>query len=42
MSKMIIHFYGFYGISTKITYDNTTLAALEKGWIVAYAHVRGG
>lgn len=41
-SKMLIHLYGFYGISSKITYDNITIAALEKGWTIAYAHVRGG
>lgn len=42
VGKMVINLYGFYGISNKITYDNVTIAALEKGWTVAYAHVRGG
>jgi protease II len=42
VGKLLIHIYGFYGISSKITYDNVTIAALEKGWTIAYAHVRGG
>lgn len=42
IGKMLIHIYGFYGIPSKITYDNVTIAALEKGWTIAYAHVRGG
>lgn len=41
-SKTIVHLYGFYGISTQVGYDNVSLAALEKGWTIAYAHVRGG
>jgi protease II len=42
ISKMLIHLYGFYGTPLKVGYDNVTLAALERGWTIAYAHVRGG
>ena len=40
--KLLFNFYGCYGLPTKITYDNVTIAALEKGWTICYAHVRGG
>ena len=40
--KLLLNFYGCYGLSTKVTYDNVTIAALEKGWTICYAHVRGG
>lgn len=28
IGKLLIHIYGFYGISNKVTYDNVTIAAL--------------
>lgn len=28
IGKMVVHLYGFYGISSKITYDNVSIAAL--------------
>jgi prolyl oligopeptidase len=34
--------YGSYGISLDPNFDATRLALLEKGIVVAYAHVRGG
>ncbi len=34
--------YGSYGISLDPTFDATRLALLEKGIVIAYAHVRGG
>jgi len=34
--------YGSYGISLDSNFDATRLALLEKGIVIAYAHVRGG
>jgi prolyl oligopeptidase len=34
--------YGSYGISLDPSFDATRLALLEKGIVIAYAHVRGG
>jgi prolyl oligopeptidase len=34
--------YGSYGISLNPNFDATRLALLEKGIVIAYAHVRGG
>jgi prolyl oligopeptidase len=34
--------YGSYGISIEPSFDATRLALLEKGVVIAYAHVRGG
>ena len=34
--------YGAYGISIDPSFDATRLALLEKGIVIAYAHVRGG
>ena len=39
---MLLNFYGCYGLASRVSYDNVTLAALEKGWTIGYAHVRGG
>ena len=41
-NKMILHSYGYYGLAYDIAYNNTYLAALEEGWSLAYAHIRGG
>lgn len=41
-SKMILHVYGHYGLAYDISFNNTYWAALENGWSLAYAHVRGG
>ncbi len=40
--KLLLNFYGCYGIPTKVPYDNVGIAALEKGWTLCHAHVRGG
>ena len=42
MQKLLLTFYGCYGLPTRIPYDNVGLAALEKGWTLCYAHIRGG
>lgn len=39
---MLVHCYGYYGLSYEIAFNNTYWAALENGWSLAYAHVRGG
>lgn len=41
-TKLLLNFYGCYGLPTQITYDNVNIAALEKGWTICYAHIRGG
>lgn len=41
-NKMLVHCYGYYGLSYEIAFNNTYWAALESGWSLAYAHVRGG
>ena len=40
--KLLLNFYGCYGLSQKVNYDNVSIAALEKGWTICHAHVRGG
>ena len=39
---MLLHAYGFYGMGNEVHYNNVYVRALEKGWVIAYAHVRGG
>jgi protease II len=39
---MILHCYGHYGIAYDLAFNNTYWAALENGWSLAYAHIRGG
>ena len=41
-TKMLLHVYGFYGMANEVHYNNVYIRALEKGWTIAYAHVRGG
>lgn len=41
-NKMLLHVYGYYGLAYEIAFNNTYWAALENGWSLAYAHVRGG
>jgi oligopeptidase B len=41
-SKVIVHSYGCYGECMEPTFDLAMLAALELGFVVVYAHIRGG
>ena len=38
----LLHGYGSYGITLDPAFDSTSLAWLERGGVVAVAHVRGG
>lgn len=42
LRKLLLNFYGCYGLGQRVNYDNVSIAALEKGWTVCHAHVRGG
>ncbi len=39
--KLLIETYGAYGIRMQMDYNSTLLSAMEQGWTVAFAHVRG-
>jgi oligopeptidase B len=41
-NKLLLHGYGCYGVSLDIGFNVVNIAALENGWILAFAHVRGG
>lgn len=41
-NKMILHSYGCYGLSYEIQFNHAYMVALEEGWSIAYAHIRGG
>lgn len=41
-NKLLLHGYGCYGVSLDIGFNIVNIAALENGWILAFAHVRGG
>ena len=34
--------YGAYGIAQDVPFNVVHLGSLEDGWILAYAHIRGG
>ena len=38
----MLHGYGSYGLDLDLEFNIVNLNALEKGWILAFAHVRGG
>ena len=42
IQKLLLNFYGCYGLPSRIPYDNVGLAALQKGWTICYANIRGG
>ncbi|CAD8184063.1 unnamed protein product [Paramecium octaurelia] len=41
-NKLLLHSYGAYGVPQEIPFNIVYLNALEKGWTLAYAHIRGG
>ncbi len=41
-NKVLLHGYGHYGLPLEVDFNVVYLAALEEGWVLAYAHVRGG
>lgn len=41
-NKLLLNVYGFYGLSLEIEFNIVNLKALEEGWVIGYAHVRGG
>ena len=32
--------YGAYGLNLELTYNSVYLEAVEKGWVIAYCHIR--
>jgi protease II len=38
----LVHVYGAYGQVLEADYDPTRRALLDRGWVIAWAHVRGG
>lgn len=41
-NKLLLHGYGSYSLPIEPEFNIVYLAALECGWTLAYAHVRGG
>ncbi|XP_049850808.1 protease 2-like isoform X2 [Schistocerca gregaria] len=38
----LLHVYGAYGHSLNLDFDIANIPMLQRGWMIAYAHVRGG
>ncbi|KAI8467012.1 MAG: prolyl oligopeptidase [Monoraphidium minutum] len=41
-APMLLHGYGAYGMSNDVSFSSTELSLLDRGWVAAVAHVRGG
>eukprot|EP00210_Caulerpa_lentillifera_P000841 g814.t1 len=41
-NPVLLHVYGSYGTSLDLTFSNARLSLLDRGFIIAHAHVRGG
>ena len=41
-NKVLLLGYGAYGLNLALHYDSVFNTAVDKGWIIAYAHLRGG
>ena len=41
-APLLVYGYGSYGVSIEPTFDATDVSLLDRGWVYAIAHVRGG
>ena len=41
-APLLLHGYGAYGSSYDVSFSSNRLSLLDRGWVVAIAHVRGG
>ncbi|MDQ3338267.1 MAG: S9 family peptidase [Myxococcota bacterium] len=41
-APLLVHGYGSYGFSTEPRFNQTGVSLLDRGWVYAIAHVRGG
>lgn len=41
-SKLLLKTYGCYGLNNHPSFELTNWSLLERNWIIAYAHIRGG